>query len=534
MQAIRAHNTPNSPTSPRANKFVTPKASDANHGRRADEHRQPFLHREAITGNTTGKEEPTDTNGPPTTSISEQSPLRTRDPERLSINYGGTSYSDARKVKSDSPSRRRHKAPSLRLPDPALDLESNPGSARGVLEDDIDAACSLDLGRISSSRKDTNYKGRVSLPSQQDESLVSRLSSFFGPARQVNRPSVKSLISRLPEIFSRYNSSKHSLHEDIQLEAFREYERRQAEFFQFLDLEFQKIQTFYCEKEEEALERLSVLKNQLSFLRTLHRNEIRQNGQRRKERFLGLNPRFRAEADVTLEHNIRAAHTRAGPLLKIVKQSAPERSSAPRRHLVNSENVDSSASATHATGLYSRSDYVRSTGAADIPYKVAKQKLKFALVEYYRSLELLKSYALLNGIAFKKITKKYIKTIKMEPAYWHMLHKVNKAHFVNSNTIEALMRTTEDLYARDFGKGNRKVAVEKLKSKSAKRGNFGGSIFRNGIFTAAGFILGIEGLVEGIGFLYDPDETFARNTSLLLQVQSSLPHQSWCNLLICT
>ena len=408
--------------------------------------------------------------------------------------------------------------PSLRLPDPALNPDSSLGFARDVSEGPVCTGDSSNLERVPERLTKATETGQVNQPSQQGQSFLSRIPWLYGSKRKTKWPYASLYFARLQKTLLGYSSSRNSTQEDVQLEAYREYERRQAEFYNFLDLELQKIETFYCEKEREALERSSILRNQLDLLQILRRKEKLQNEKKRRDNIIRLNLRSRTGAIVTTDRDIGTSHSRDRPWYKMVKQSAHDRRVGPCRRFVNSQNLDTPISPSSAAGLYSQSDYVRSTKTADISYKVAKQKLKFALVEHYRSLELLKSYALLNGTGFRKITKKYIKTMNAESSYSYMLHKVNRAQFVNSNTVDTLMRKAEDLYAKNFGNGNRKVAVEKLKSKSAHRGNYGDSIFRNGISIAAGMILGIQGLVDGISFLYDPDEVFARNTSLLLQV----------------
>ena len=55
-------------------------------------------------------------------------------------------------------------------------------------------------------------------------------------------------------------------------------------------------------------------------------------------------------------------------------------------------------------------------------------------------MELLKGYALLNHTAFRKITKKCDKTIAEQPGKTYMLKKVDRARFVNSQTIDGLMK----------------------------------------------------------------------------------------------
>lgn len=76
-----------------------------------------------------------------------------------------------------------------------------------------------------------------------------------------------------------------------------------------------------------------------------------------------------------------------------------------------------------------------------------------------------------------------------------------------------------DLYARYFEKGNRKVAVGKLRAKIAKASDYGGPMFRTGALLFTGLIFGIQGLVYAARQYYDsPDGTFKTTTSYLLQI----------------
>lgn len=81
-------------------------------------------------------------------------------------------------------------------------------------------------------------------------------------------------------------------------------------------------------------------------------------------------------------------------------------------------------------------------------YHVAKRQLKVACQELYRGLELLKSYSLLNRTAFRKIVKKYSKTVGdfgkgngQDTDY--MSSKVNPAYFVGSEEPDRLITTIE-------------------------------------------------------------------------------------------
>ncbi|TKA33443.1 hypothetical protein B0A49_12950, partial [Cryomyces minteri] len=58
----------------------------------------------------------------------------------------------------------------------------------------------------------------------------------------------------------------------------------------------------------------------------------------------------------------------------------------------------------------------------------------------------------------------------------------------------------------------------KLRAKTARAGDFTGSVFRNGLMMAAGSVFGIQGLVYGAELLYNENPTIATNTTYLLQI----------------
>ena len=310
---------------------------------------------------------------------------------------------------------------------------------------------------------------------------------------------------------------------DVPLAGYKELDTRQAEFQKFLDSELEKIESFYKWKEHQASERLIVLRHQLHEMRDRRIEEVRamqraQDSQKKEQERLGaegMDGGSNVFANIGSDAGPRVdwrhpVHTALGVGHYIGKNT---------KALVNMDPPDHSGKATDAQAYMDRRDFQRRSANGDkIAYRDAKRKLRLALQEFYRGLELLKSYALLNRTAFRKINKKYDKVMQARPTGRFMTEKVNKAWFVQSEVLENQIVAVEDLYARYFERGNRKVAVGKLRSKSIKAGDHAGSIFRNGLLVAAGAVFGVQGLVYGTEHLNDPDAVVLSNASYLLQV----------------
>lgn len=431
--------------------------------------------------------------------------------------------------KPDKLSDRGRAPPSLKLPGAALDPE-NVSPRVGPSRTTNAKSESIPLPPNGSAEAETDNAfevGKTRSPAHA-KSLPTRYRSVFS-SKQMNStpgspvpPRARPLFQR---VFSLTNGTPPPSPGDVPLEAFRELDLRQAEFFHFLDVELDKIESFYKQKEDEATDRLAILREQLHVMRDRRLDELirRQaaklknkadkhgdagkplmNGQYTssdddaadaKDKHHSLNQSWLSPIDSALEA------MQAGKYGKTTKAMQNLATPAPRPQLPED-----------------RRDYVRRPELPEVPYQTAKRKLKIALQEYYRGLELLKSYALLNRTAFRKINKKYDKTVNARPSLRYMTEKVNTAWFVNSDVIEGHIRATEDLYARYFEKGNHKVAVGKLRIKIARAGDFTESSFRNGVLLGLGAVFGIQGIVKACQLLASDDSMLVTNTSYLLQV----------------
>lgn len=462
----------------------------------------------------------------PQSSNPEERPLRGRGEEISQMTrYGSiigspsnnTTYTDAR----------GRRPPKLELPDPAMD-PNHPSTKPSP------------LSRTPSGRKDLNttfnlpadtgdaFKvGKTRSPHRQSSALPLRYKSIFKPKRINSMPGIdgqRPFIKRMFSISGKGTPDSPGSY-DLPLEAFREVEFRQAEFFHFLDMELEKIETFYKQKEDEATDRLSVLREQLHIMRDRRLEEIVAIQTAKMKAKQGK----AASAEDTLLHGQHSS-----------SEDEPPEGRHHRLNLTWLKPLDSALEAARTghfgkttkgmkelgtpSGLRPRKmpedsrDYTRRPEPQEVPYRSAKRKLKVALQEYYRGLELLKSYALLNRTAFRKINKKYDKIANAKPSGRYMAEKVNKAWFVQSDVIDGHIRAVEDLYARYFEQGNHKVAVGKLRVKPGRAGDFTESSFRNGLLLAGGLVFGIQGLVHGTELLFSSDPALATNTSYLLQV----------------
>lgn len=395
--------------------------------------------------------------------------------------------------------------PSLDLPDPAL----NPKDKKNIPQPNDDLSelpspvvpppqLSIDPPTAKSAAKDSLAK----------RMFKHRHSSQPSPA---SKPHTFSQ-SKLRRMFTSQQPQTPAGN-DVQLEAYQKLDARQDEFFGFLDKELRKVEEFYKFKEDEANDRLLILRRQLHELRDHRLEEVRAMQRHARSSHQNGNANEpNGEHKASLAHaydnvtkpigDFMSGKAKIGRVTKSLQQTASPEGSPGREH--PDLQIDQ------------RADFVRRQN--HVPsYRVAKRRLKLAMQEYYRGLELLKSYSLLNQTAFRKINKKYDKAINARPPLRYYSEYVQEAYFVKSDVIGNHMVAVEDLYSRYFEKGNHKIAVGKLRSK-LKDDDYSGVTFRNGLWLAAGSCLGVAGLVDGLRLLFNSEGERKTQASYLLQL----------------
>ncbi|PGH19685.1 hypothetical protein AJ80_03840 [Polytolypa hystricis UAMH7299] len=385
--------------------------------------------------------------------------------------------------------------PSLELPDPALDPDDASVASRGGI-----------LKKGTTLQKTTPHGYFDLLKHKNGRGRKDKPSIFPGPGN-IFRPmgySVKAdgKTPFLRRMFTTGTGREVPVHH-APLEAVFELQSKEAEFFAFMDKELAKIESFYKLKEEEATERLRSLRQQLHIMRDTRFQESMKKKQKEDANGSADAITFvEGGSSVPRWKNAISGRSGQGKTSKAMQELATPSGPVPRS----------------MRGVDEHRDFVRQQDLQEVPYRSAKRKLKLALLEFYRGLELLKAYADLNRKAFRKMNKKYDKVTHTRPTGRYVSEKVNKAWFVQSEVVENHLVAVEDIYARYFERGNRKTAVGKLRGKISRSEDYSPNSFRNGVTFAAGLVLALHGIVYAARRLHDDDPTIRVRTSYLLQI----------------
>ena len=411
--------------------------------------------------------------------------------------------------------------PALQLPGPAMSQQAPKRPETESSQDDSLSPLTKPPATAPSSG-DPYHVGKDRKPRTFPPGLPKRM---FGRHQSYSAPRpAKDKVgpSRLRRIFSTHGLESPGKN-DVHLDAYRELDFKQAEFFGFLDSELDKIEGFYRTKEEEASIRLKSLRQQLHELRDQRVAEIRAQKQGKDPHPGGVLTNLLPGASGSAANGKEPAgangHHHAADFLRPVEDAVRRRSS----HIGKTSKAMEHLSSPIVQGQIQqrdegRQDYTRRTVENEkIPYHFAKRRLKLALQEFYRGLELLKSYTLMNRTAFRKINKKYDKAVNARPTGRYMSEKVNTANFVTSNIIEGHIVAVEDLYARYFERGNHKIAVGKLRTK-LKPSDQSSSSFRNGLLVAAAIVFGCFGIYNAADHISNDNVVLSDQASYLLQL----------------
>ncbi|CAE7131059.1 unnamed protein product, partial [Rhizoctonia solani] len=208
-------------------------------------------------------------------------------------------------------------------------------------------------------------------------------------------------------------------------------------FFETLYQEVEKVDAFYKEREKDAILKVTTLREQIEQLRG-HKKLLDEY---RDGLWPGVLSVFGS-----------ARHSKA---------------------IGSAENSDESRPPSRARAHVDR--------AAHDPdaYRRAKKKLKKAVLEFYRSLEYLQNYRILNVTGFRKALKKFDKIAKTRIQDQYMRERIDGRDFTSGETCSRLLKEVEQMYASQFAQGNEKKARGRLRA-SPKKTTHHYSTFRSG------------------------------------------------------
>ncbi|KAF3062286.1 Protein SYG1 like protein [Daldinia childiae] len=381
--------------------------------------------------------------------------------------------------------------PGPAMGDPAISNEQPPSRPTNTLQKTI----SRQSVKRSTSMNSATPGGTSQLASYLRRGSMAQQDASPGRLRRI--------FSTGPHLTQRLNRTE-SAKFGYGLEAIETVRQREKDFFDFLDSELDKVETFYRQKEEQAGQRLAVLRDQLHEMRNRRTQEIAELKQRKERGEDGSSHDNKGVSSGT-----NNSQSWVDPIKSRIFKPGANSKAFSKLHFTP---------VLGAMSADSQRDYMKRPSSHEVSYRTAKRKLKLALQEFYRGLELLQSYAQLNRTAFRKLNKKYDKAVNARPPYKYMNEKVNKSWFVNSTTVEEYIHSVEDLYARYFEKGNRKIASGKLHRLNRRPGDESAIAFRNGLFIGTGAVFTLQGLVYGAQLLFDPDPVVQERTSYLMQI----------------
>lgn len=200
----------------------------------------------------------------------------------------------------------------------------------------------------------------------------------------------------------------------------------EKEFTAWIEGELAKIEGFYKEREDEAVKRFRALEEQLV---------IMQEKAGRASYTDMIMETFRCR-----DSGVNGSHSSLG------KQESETSGAA----VIGYENL---YELFRTPGEEGRMDYQRSNKyrkPINKPIdKAVRRSLKYACFEYYRRLEALRSYVVVNKEGFRKILKKFDKASGSGLQGRYMNTRVAKSYFGGTeNKMDALLNATEILVAK--------------------------------------------------------------------------------------
>ncbi|KAJ2747846.1 Signal transduction protein [Coemansia sp. BCRC 34301] len=129
--------------------------------------------------------------------------------------------------------------------------------------------------------------------------------------------------------------------------------------------------------------------------------------------------------------------------------------------------------------------------------RVARGKIKRAMLEVYRGMDMLKNYRILCYTAFIKALKKYQKTARWCDGTDYFLNRVDGCYMATSDVLNTLSSQVETMYVNRYAGGSRSKGMSKLRVSTNDTSNgHQGSIFRSGLMLGVSLPLIVRAIYE--------------------------------------
>ncbi|KAJ2160320.1 Signal transduction protein [Coemansia sp. RSA 552] len=116
-----------------------------------------------------------------------------------------------------------------------------------------------------------------------------------------------------------------------------------------------------------------------------------------------------------------------------------------------------------------------------VQLRAASSKIKRAILELYRGIDLLKNYRTLCYTALVKALKKYQKTARWCAGTDYFLNRVDTCYIATSDHLNMMAADLENIYIAKYAGGSRSRGMDKLRINTASvSGGYQGSVFRSG------------------------------------------------------
>ncbi|KAF8201829.1 EXS family protein/ERD1/XPR1/SYG1 family protein [Pholiota molesta] len=429
--------------------------------------------------------------------------------------------------------------------------------------EEFERSIDLALERVASQEKDS---GRGDAPSERGNprsiasgrrrgSLVRFFSSLHYSSTCVNAPSEgsKGASSSPSQKLHAHPLAALPLHELL-----TQLSPHEVSFFTMLDAQLDKVESFYLAREKEMLARGRMLQIQLKELNDHRKLFLEAHTQEHWNaamtaafrNMIGLYPpvKMSKKWNMTEKHGKNALSAETDNLQvksneEVVVEGESASTSAlrflPAIHSIGkrkeAEQINFGDD-TNDNESIADNDHIKITNlplsADPDSYLYAKRKLKKAVIEHYRGLEMLHNYRVLNITGFRKALKKFEKVTRIPAQNQYMTEKVNKSAFASDKAVRDMMSQMEEIYANAFGISfllcyNTFLILDsswrqKKSSQSSSRGRDDEepplSAFRSGLLLGLALPALIDGIVKGNFIPFDFLELVLPQWNVLLYV----------------